>query len=28
MWLEDQGHRPSVTVIQETPTARCLYFGE
>lgn len=27
-WLEARGHRPSITVIQETPTARCLYFGE
>jgi 6-pyruvoyltetrahydropterin/6-carboxytetrahydropterin synthase len=27
-WLEERGHMPSVVVIQETPTARCLYFGE
>ena len=28
LWLEARGHAPAVVVIQETPTARCLYFGE
>ncbi|MBI2421491.1 MAG: 6-carboxytetrahydropterin synthase [Candidatus Hydrogenedentes bacterium] len=27
-WLEARGVSPTVIIIQETPTARCLYFGE
>jgi len=27
-WLEARGQTPTVTVVQETPTARCLYYGE
>lgn len=27
-WLEQRGQRPSVVVVQETDSARCLYFGE
>jgi len=27
-WLVERGHEPTVVVIQETGTARCLYYGE
>lgn len=27
-WLEQRGAIPTITVVQETPTARCLYYGE
>ena len=27
-WLEARGAVPTVVVVQETPTARCLYYGE
>jgi len=27
-WAAQRGHRPTVTVIQETYTARCVYLGE
>ena len=27
-WLEARGVVPTITVVQETPTARCLYYGE
>lgn len=27
-WLEARGLSPTVVVVQETPTARCLYYGE
>ncbi len=27
-WLERHGVTPTITVVQETPTARCLYYGE
>jgi len=27
-WLERRGERPSAVVVQETPGARCLYFGQ
>lgn len=28
VWLEEHGVNPTVVVVQETPTARCLYYGE
>lgn len=27
-WLEERGVVPTITVVQETPSARCLYYGE
>lgn len=28
VWLEARGAAPTIVVVQETPSARCLYYGE
>ena len=27
-WLQDRGQKPTVIIVRETPSARCIYYGE